>query len=76
MLAHKVSTMKSNFNFKIHFDDYGEFAHTMTEFANRIQLDHGERDWQTTPIGTDLIQFCERYYPRWYRILRTQWRYR
>ena len=76
MLAHKVSTMKSNFNFKIHFDDYGVFAETITDFANRIQLDHGERNWQTTPIGTDLILFCERYYPEWYRILRTQWKYR
>lgn len=59
-------------DFQVHFDDYAEFARTVRGFQQRIQHMHPNQQWYVTPIGTDLIQFCERYYPRWWAVLQKQ----
>ena len=59
---------KLNHLFTVHFDDFAEFDITITKFPKDLTRDL-QRDWRLTPAGTDLIMFCEKYYPKWWKIL-------
>jgi hypothetical protein len=54
--------------FKVHFDNYREFEVTVRQFTQRLQLDL-DQPWRYTTAGVELIEFCNRYYPNWWRRL-------
>ena len=60
--------MKNNFHqYMVHFDNFGEFDQTLKEFCRKMERESG-MNWRLTPAGIDMIQFCEKYYPNWWKI--------
>jgi sulfatase maturation enzyme AslB (radical SAM superfamily) len=62
--------MLSDFNhgFKVHFDTYEEFAHTVIGFTKTITREQ-RQNWRYTVQGLELEQFMVKWYPNWWRQL-------